>query len=143
MGDWREGRRLMSIDDQPGDFVHLIGNNGFGEKSLQGDIGKADPRRDGFLGRTRSSAVRIGDDGQELRAPVRVGMHDAQLMGCELHGALERLGHGVGLMDSDIYGPSQQMMMGIDEKPYINPSNQIVPIERYGVDTQSAAPWTR
>jgi ATP-binding protein involved in chromosome partitioning len=51
--------------------------------------------------------------------------------------ALERLGHRVGLMDSDIYGPSQQMMMGIDEKPYVNPSNQIVPIERYGVQVIS------
>ncbi|MFY9550035.1 MAG: Mrp/NBP35 family ATP-binding protein, partial [Thermoanaerobaculia bacterium] len=47
--------------------------------------------------------------------------------------ALERVGHRVGLMDSDIYGPSQQMMMGIDEKPYVNESNQIVPIERFGV----------
>ena len=47
--------------------------------------------------------------------------------------ALERAGRRVGLMDSDIYGPSQQMMMGIDEKPYVNESNQIVPIERYGV----------
>ena len=47
--------------------------------------------------------------------------------------ALERVGRRVGLMDSDIYGPSQQMMMGIDEKPYVNELNQIVPIERYGV----------
>jgi len=51
--------------------------------------------------------------------------------------ALQRLGYGVGLMDSDIYGPSQQMMMGIDEKPFINPENQIVPIERYGVKVMS------
>ena len=51
--------------------------------------------------------------------------------------ALERVGRRVGLMDSDIYGPSQQMMMGIDEKPYVNESNQIVPIERYGVKVMS------
>jgi ATP-binding protein involved in chromosome partitioning len=51
--------------------------------------------------------------------------------------ALERSGHRVGLMDSDIYGPSQQMMMGIDEKPYINEANQIVPIERHGVKVMS------
>jgi len=51
--------------------------------------------------------------------------------------ALERLGHRVGLMDSDIYGPSQQMMMGIAEKPYINEANQIVPIERHGVKVMS------
>src|SRR5262252_2046644 len=51
--------------------------------------------------------------------------------------AMQRLGHTVGLMDSDIYGPSQQMMMGIDEKPYVNEANQIVPIERYGVKVMS------
>jgi len=51
--------------------------------------------------------------------------------------ALARLGHTVGLMDSDIYGPSQQMMMGINEKPFVNPENQIVPIERYGVKVMS------
>jgi ATP-binding protein involved in chromosome partitioning len=43
----------------------------------------------------------------------------------------------VGLMDSDIYGPSQQMMMGIDEKPFVNENNQIVPIDRYGVKVMS------
>ena len=51
--------------------------------------------------------------------------------------ALARVGHKVGLMDSDIYGPSQQMMMGISEKPFINESNQIVPIDRYGVKVMS------
>lgn len=51
--------------------------------------------------------------------------------------ALQRLGQRVGLMDSDIYGPSQQMMMGIDEKPHVNESNQIVPIEKYGVRVMS------
>jgi ATP-binding protein involved in chromosome partitioning len=47
--------------------------------------------------------------------------------------ALTRLGYHVGLMDSDIYGPSQQMMMGITEKPYVNDEDKIVPVERYGV----------
>lgn len=51
--------------------------------------------------------------------------------------ALSRLGARVGLMDSDIYGPSQQMMMGIDEKPSINEGNQIIPIERFGVRVMS------
>ncbi len=47
--------------------------------------------------------------------------------------ALTRLGYRVGLMDSDIYGPSQQMMMGITEKPYVNEQDKIVPVERHGV----------
>ncbi|MGH9440960.1 MAG: Mrp/NBP35 family ATP-binding protein [Thermoanaerobaculia bacterium] len=47
--------------------------------------------------------------------------------------ALTRLGYSVGLMDSDIYGPSQQMMMGATGKPYVNEDDKIVPIERHGV----------
>ncbi len=51
--------------------------------------------------------------------------------------ALTRVGYSVGLMDSDIYGPSQQMMMGITEKPFIDEREKIVPIEKYGVKVMS------
>ena len=51
--------------------------------------------------------------------------------------ALRQLGFTVGLLDCDIYGPSQQMMMGIDEKPFLNDEEKIVPIERYGVRVMS------
>lgn len=51
--------------------------------------------------------------------------------------ALNKRGYRVGLMDADIYGPSQQMMMGIDEKPYVNEENKIVPIEAHGVKVVS------
>ena len=51
--------------------------------------------------------------------------------------ALTRLGYTVGLMDSDIYGPSQQMMMGIDTKPFVNEEEKILPIERWGVRVMS------
>jgi ATP-binding protein involved in chromosome partitioning len=48
--------------------------------------------------------------------------------------ALGRLGYAVGLMDADIYGPSQQMMMGIDEKPYVDKhDHRLLPIQRHGV----------
>ncbi len=48
--------------------------------------------------------------------------------------ALARLGHAVGLMDADIYGPSQQMMMGIDEKPYVDKhDHRLLPMQRHGV----------
>ncbi len=48
--------------------------------------------------------------------------------------ALARLGYAVGLMDADIYGPSQQMMMGIDEKPYVDKhDHRLLPIQRHGV----------
>mgnify|MGYP001035283602 FL=1 len=51
--------------------------------------------------------------------------------------ALRQLGYTVGLLDCDIYGPSQQMMMGIDEKPFLDQNEKIVPIERYGVRVMS------
>jgi len=51
--------------------------------------------------------------------------------------ALKKLGYEVGLMDSDIYGPSQQMMMGIHTKPFVNEEEKILPIERFGVRVMS------
>jgi len=78
---------------------------------------------------------------QEVRFSVAVasgkGGVGKSTVAANLALAFERLGRRVGLMDSDIYGPSQQMMMGIAEKPYVNESNQIVPIERYGVRVMS------
>jgi ATP-binding protein involved in chromosome partitioning len=48
--------------------------------------------------------------------------------------ALVRLGYRVGLMDADIYGPSQQMMMGVDEKPYVDKNDhRLLPVQRHGV----------
>ena len=48
--------------------------------------------------------------------------------------ALARMGYRVGLLDADIYGPSQQMMMGVDEKPYVDKNDhRLVPIRRHGV----------
>jgi ATP-binding protein involved in chromosome partitioning len=51
--------------------------------------------------------------------------------------SLRQLGYTVGLLDCDIYGPSQQMMMGIDEKPFLSEDEKIVPIERFGVRVMS------
>jgi ATP-binding protein involved in chromosome partitioning len=78
---------------------------------------------------------------QEVRFKVAVasgkGGVGKSTVAANLALALARVGHKVGLMDSDIYGPSQQMMMGISEKPFINEANQIVPIERFGVKVMS------
>jgi len=46
----------------------------------------------------------------------------------------------VGLMDCDIYGPSVPLMMGIQDRPYVEgegPDAKIIPIERYGVKVMS------
>ena len=68
--------------------------------------------------------------------------------------ALARLGYRVGLLDSDIFGPSMTKMFGVeDARPYaINKDGRdlIVPVEKYGVkllsigffvDPQTATLW--
>jgi ATP-binding protein involved in chromosome partitioning len=52
--------------------------------------------------------------------------------------ALAAEGQKVGLLDADIYGPSQQMMLGIDGRPQIDETDEkIIPMERHGVKTMS------
>ncbi|HEX8153045.1 MAG TPA: Mrp/NBP35 family ATP-binding protein [Thermoanaerobaculia bacterium] len=52
--------------------------------------------------------------------------------------ALRQLGYTVGLLDADIYGPSQQMMLGIEGKPHIDEQDEkIVPMENHGIKTMS------
>ncbi len=52
--------------------------------------------------------------------------------------ALRALGYSVGLLDADIYGPSQQMMLGIHGRPQIDEFDEkIMPMENHGVKTMS------
>jgi ATP-binding protein involved in chromosome partitioning len=52
--------------------------------------------------------------------------------------SLRNLGFSVGLLDADIYGPSQQMMLGIEGRPHVDEQDEkIIPMERYGVKTMS------
>src|SRR5206468_8445674 len=46
--------------------------------------------------------------------------------------ALARVGRRVGLIDADIYGPSQPRIMGSSERPEMA-DKQIVPVEAHGV----------
>jgi len=49
---------------------------------------------------------------------------------------LAQLGHTVGLLDADIYGPSVPMMFGISERPRVR-ENRILPFEKYGIKLMS------
>jgi ATP-binding protein involved in chromosome partitioning len=52
--------------------------------------------------------------------------------------SLKALGYTVGLLDADIYGPSQQMMLGIEGRPQIDEADEkIIPMERHGIKTMS------
>ena len=51
--------------------------------------------------------------------------------------ALAAEGAAVGLLDADIYGPSQPMMMGIEGRPESEDGQTMEPLQNYGVQVMS------
>ena len=51
--------------------------------------------------------------------------------------ACKRNGLSVGLLDADIYGPSQPRMMGISGKPHSPDGKRLVPMANYGISVMS------
>ncbi len=49
---------------------------------------------------------------------------------------LAQLGHRVGLLDADIYGPSVPTLFGIDQRPNVD-GNRMLPFERHGISLMS------
>jgi len=47
--------------------------------------------------------------------------------------ALSQLGHRVGLLDADVYGPSVPLMLGLTERPQSTEEKRIIPLERFGL----------
>jgi len=52
--------------------------------------------------------------------------------------SLKRLGHTVGLLDADVYGPNVPLMMGIHETPHAV-GQKIRPVEAHGIRLMSMA----
>ena len=50
--------------------------------------------------------------------------------------ALSQLGHRVGLLDADVYGPNVPLMMGIRDQPSAH-GDRIVPLQQYGIELMS------
>ncbi|MFN7958174.1 MAG: Mrp/NBP35 family ATP-binding protein [Holophagaceae bacterium] len=51
--------------------------------------------------------------------------------------AMAQQGLKVGLLDSDIYGPSIPMMLGLKDSPLGTPDGQILPLEAFGIKVMS------
>ena len=51
--------------------------------------------------------------------------------------ALARQGRRVGLLDADIYGPSQPRMMGVNRRPASPDGKTIIPLQAHGVTVMS------
>ena len=51
--------------------------------------------------------------------------------------ALKAIGHKVGVLDADIYGPSLPKMMSINEKPKSEDGKSLTPVNKYGMQCMS------
>lgn len=51
--------------------------------------------------------------------------------------ALRLMGHSVGLMDADIYGPSIPQMLNLKTKPVVGDNKKLIPIGTYGIKVMS------
>src|ERR671925_1923337 len=47
--------------------------------------------------------------------------------------AMAKLGHKVGLLDADVYGPNVPLMLGTSAQPKVLADNRIVPLEAHGL----------
>ena len=51
--------------------------------------------------------------------------------------AMQQSGQSVGMLDSDVYGPSLPLMLGIAGRPRMGEDKRIFPIEKYGLRVMS------
>ncbi|MBI3097948.1 MAG: P-loop NTPase [Planctomycetes bacterium] len=51
--------------------------------------------------------------------------------------ALSSMGARVGLLDADVYGPSIPGMLGVTERPEVNPGGRLPPIGKHGISVMS------
>jgi ATP-binding protein involved in chromosome partitioning len=51
--------------------------------------------------------------------------------------ALALGGERTGILDADIYGPSQPMMLGVTERPEVNANKTLMPVMAHGVQSMS------
>ncbi len=47
--------------------------------------------------------------------------------------SLAKMGHKVGLLDADVYGPNVPLMLGVSEQPRMIGENRIEPLQAFGV----------
>ena len=51
--------------------------------------------------------------------------------------ALMKEGASVGILDADIYGPSQPLLLGVTEQPEVTPEKKFYPIIKHGIQSMS------
>jgi ATP-binding protein involved in chromosome partitioning len=92
-------------------------------------------------GRQAAAARSKADLVPEVRAIVAVasgkGGVGKSTTAVNLAVALSRLGHSVGILDADIYGPSLPRMFGLTGKPHVRDDKRLDPMEAFGIKVMS------
>ena len=88
-------------------------------------------------GEVRSQAQRIEGVANIIAVASAKGGVGKSTTAANLALGLRVEGARVGVLDADIYGPSQPRMLGIEGKPASPDGQNIVPMERYGIQAMS------
>jgi ATP-binding protein involved in chromosome partitioning len=104
----------------------------------------------GGMGAKPTPSLKVGGhpqpqaDGQRVKGVARIlaigsgkGGVGKSTVSSNLAVALARQGRRVGLLDADIYGPSQPRMMGVNKRPSSPDGKTIIPLKAHGVTMMS------
>jgi ATP-binding protein involved in chromosome partitioning len=103
--------------------------HGLGVSKVEFKVRKVEPELGEKTGKVRLEGTRF-----IVAVASGKGGVGKSTVAANLAAALARIGHNVGLLDADIYGPSVPMMFGTgDERPRSAGGQSFYPIERFGV----------
>ncbi|MDX1637738.1 MAG: Mrp/NBP35 family ATP-binding protein [Balneolaceae bacterium] len=115
-------RKLEGDDGESGDSEAAFPGQGHRQKKQQQDAGQQASPEEILKGVDNIIAVASGKGGVG-KSTVAVNL------AC----GLARTGAKVGLLDTDIYGPSIPTMMDTHKRPNITTQKKLIPLEKYGV----------
>ena len=93
------------------------------------------------LGLQRRAPEKLGQIGLTVKSVIAVGSGKGGVgkstMAASIAYGLSRVGAHVGLMDADVYGPSIPHLLGVNEKPQVDETRKLIPIEVDGLKVMS------